>query len=177
MPQYNLENFSPDEYKNLGYTLNTPQFMKGANMHILLNTETTVSLLIRSETKSAFSIADINDIHKIMVELQKSSVVTLLEKHASSESDALVYVLDTQCDIAELLCWIQKAFFAKFYRHVHAWALTYSTNKVLGDYSATSSYRVSAQVYRNISVENIDDYISHNLIHYEALMSKIAQED
>jgi len=177
MPQYNLENFSPDEYRNLGYTLNTSLFTKGANMHILLNTETTVSLLIRPEHNNKFLLEEINDIHNIMVDFQKSAVVTLLEKHSSSEDDALVYVLDTQCDIIEFLCHVQKEIFAKFYRHLRVWALTYSTNKVLGAYTAVSSYGVTAEVYRGVSPENMQYFISHNLIHYEALMSKIAQEE
>lgn len=176
MPQYNLENFSPDEYKSFGYTLNMSLLTKGVNMHILLNTETTVSLLIRPEHNDKFLSEEINDIHNIMVGFQKSAVVTLLEKHSSSEDDALVYVIDTQCDIMEFLCHVQKEIFAKFYRHMRVWALTYSTNKVLGDYSSMS-YRVSAEVHRGISPENVKYYVSSNLIHYKALMSKIAQEE
>lgn len=171
MPQFRLEDFSVEQYEALGYKL---QSQKGMNMkHILSNTETTVSLLIRPQTDNAFSKIDVDIIDTMLRELQNTSVVTLLKKDESSSPDAVVYVMDTQSDIVELLCWIQKTLFSKFYQHCRIWALTYSTNMVLGDYSAVYSYKVSADIYRNVNVSGINDFIDHNLIHYDALMNHI----
>lgn len=175
MPQFRLEDFSVEQYEALGYKL---QPQKGMNMkHILSNTETTVSLLIRPQSDGRFSSIDMDIIDTMLRELQNTSVVTLLKKNESSSPDAVVYVMDTQSDIVELLCWIQKTLFSKFYQHVRVWALTYSTNKVLGDYSAAYSYKVSADIYRNVDVNSIDYFIDHNLIHYDAFMAQIAPQE